>query len=61
MQLDEIYEKHQKPSKMPFMIGKYPLRRTKEYLEVGKLVLKDAIKIFAVNYNTKGDHHQGAR
>lgn len=46
---------------MPFMIGKQPIRRTKEFLEAGKLVLKDAIKIFAVNYNVKGEHHEGAR
>lgn len=46
---------------MPFMIGKAPIRRTIKYLEAGKLVLKDQIKIFTVNYNTHGDHHQGAR
>lgn len=46
---------------MPFMIGKAPIRRTIRYLELGKLVLKDSIRIFSINYNTYGDHHLGAR
>lgn len=43
------------------MKGFAPVRRTLKYLEAGKLVLKDKIKIFSVNYNTFGDHHKGAR
>ncbi|CRL01623.1 CLUMA_CG014351, isoform A [Clunio marinus] len=46
---------------MPFMVGKAPIRRTLRYLESGKLVLKDKIKIFSINYNTYGNHHKGAR
>lgn len=46
---------------MPFMKGKAPIRRTINYLEAGKLVLKDGIKIFTVNFNTYGDHHKGAK
>jgi small subunit ribosomal protein S25 len=43
------------------MKGRAPIRRTIEYLSSGNLVLKDAIKIFSINYNTYGDHHSGAR
>ncbi|XP_055902370.1 probable 28S ribosomal protein S25, mitochondrial [Eupeodes corollae] len=46
---------------MPFMKGAAPVRRTMKFLTAGKLVLKDKIKIFSVNYNTHGDHHLGAR
>lgn len=46
---------------MPFMIGKSPVRRTLQYLNAGRLVLKDSIEIFSLNYNTSGDHHEGAR
>lgn len=43
------------------MIGRAPIRRTIEYLEAGRLVLKDSVKILSVNYNVYGDHHRGAR
>lgn len=46
---------------MPFMIGRAPVRRTIEYLNAGRLVLKDSIQIFSLNYNTDGEHHEGAR
>ncbi|XP_058790113.1 small ribosomal subunit protein mS25 [Phymastichus coffea] len=46
---------------MPFMIGKEPIRRTVKYLEAGKLVLKNSIQIFSVNYNTHGENHRGIR
>lgn len=46
---------------MPFMKGREPIRRTLQYLKAGKLVLKDKVSIFSVNYNTYGDHHAGAR
>lgn len=46
---------------MPFMKGKAPVRRTIKYLEAGRLVLKDKIKIFSINYNIIGQHHQGAK
>lgn len=41
------------------MIGRAPIRRTIKYLEAGKLVLKDKIKIVTVNYNTYGQTHRG--
>lgn len=47
--------------KMPFMKGKSPIRRTLRYLNAGRLALKDDIKIFSLNYNTHGAHHNGAR
>lgn len=43
------------------MVGPAPIRRTKQFLNYGKLYLKDKIKILSINYNEKGDHHQGAR
>jgi len=46
---------------MPFMKGQAPIRRTLRYLDAGKLVLKDEIKIFTVNYNVHGKHHEGAK
>lgn len=46
---------------MPFMKGKAPIRRSLNYLNAGKIVLKERIKVFSVNYNTFGDHHDGAR
>ncbi|CAK9811397.1 Probable 28S ribosomal protein S25, mitochondrial [Anthophora quadrimaculata] len=46
---------------MPFKIGKEPLRRSLKYLNAGKLVLKEGIQIFSINYNTHGNHHKGTR
>ncbi|XP_076237854.1 mitochondrial ribosomal protein S25 [Calliopsis andreniformis] len=46
---------------MPFMIGAAPIRRTLKYLEAGKLILKDGIQIFSINYNTHGSNHTGTR
>ncbi|KAL5288346.1 MRPS25 family protein [Megaselia abdita] len=46
---------------MPFMKGREPVRRTLQYLNASRLVLKDKVKIFSVNYNTHGENHKGAR
>ncbi|KXJ81842.1 small ribosomal subunit protein mS25 [Aedes albopictus] len=46
---------------MPFMKGKAPVRRSIQYLSAGRLALKEKIRVFSVNYNTYGDHHEGAR
>ncbi|XP_012262593.1 probable 28S ribosomal protein S25, mitochondrial [Athalia rosae] len=46
---------------MPFMKGPAPIRRTLKFLQAGRLVLKDKIKIFSLNYNTAGKNHIGAR
>lgn len=43
------------------MKGPAPVRRTLRYLEAGKLVLKDQIQIFTVNYNIKGAAHEGTK
>jgi hypothetical protein len=56
-------------SKMPFMRGVAPIRRTMKYLESGPLVFKDRVKIMTVNYSEKNksstrlnfDHHKGAQ
>ncbi|KAK7102505.1 small ribosomal subunit protein mS25-like [Littorina saxatilis] len=47
---------------MPFMKGRAPVRYTLRFLEAGRLVLKDNVSIFALNYNTgqrpsKGAYH----
>lgn len=46
---------------MPFMKGAAPIRRTLQYLEAGKIVLKDRVKIFSIHYNTLGENHLGTR
>lgn len=46
---------------MPFMKGRAPVRRTIKYLEAGRLVLKEKIQIFSINYNIHGQHHEGAK
>lgn len=46
---------------MPFMLGREPIRRSLKYLNAGKLVLKEEIQIFSINYNTHGSHHKGIR
>ncbi|KAK3884808.1 hypothetical protein Pcinc_010936 [Petrolisthes cinctipes] len=46
---------------MPFMKGKAPIRRTLQYLESSRLVLRDRVKVVMINYNIHGAHHEGAR
>nr|CAG4652242.1 EOG090X0FQ5 [Triops cancriformis] len=46
---------------MPFMKGAAPIRRTLNFLEASKLVLKNNVRIFSLNYNTREEHHAGAR
>ncbi|XP_014256579.1 probable 28S ribosomal protein S25, mitochondrial [Cimex lectularius] len=46
---------------MPFMKGPAPVRRTLKYLEKGRLFFKEGVKICSINYNTSGQHHEGAR
>ncbi|XP_005997877.1 28S ribosomal protein S25, mitochondrial [Latimeria chalumnae] len=43
------------------MKGKFPIRRTLEYLQKGEVVFKNAVKIMTVNYNTHGELSEGAR
>ncbi len=46
---------------MPFMKGAAPIRRTMDYLEAGKLILRDSVRIFSVNYLTEAPHSEGLR
>ena len=50
---------------MPFMKGREPVRRTIKYLEAGKILLKDNIRVFSINYNVglgfKTKVHEGAQ
>jgi len=46
---------------MPFMRGIAPIRATKKYLESGKIVLRPAVKVLTINYNTREDNHAGTR
>lgn len=43
------------------MKGRFPIRRTLEYLQKGEVVFKKSVKIMTVNYNTHGDLSEGAR
>lgn len=43
------------------MKGRFPIRRTLEYLQKGEIVFKKTVKIMTVNYNTHGDLSEGAR
>ena len=46
---------------MPFMIGPAPIRRTLKFLEAGRLILKEQIKIMAVHYHLNGQNNKGAK
>lgn len=43
------------------MKGRYPIRRTLEYLQKGDIIFKNRVKIMTVNYNTHGELSEGAR
>ncbi|XP_039402294.1 28S ribosomal protein S25, mitochondrial [Mauremys reevesii] len=43
------------------MKGRFPIRRTLQYLAQGELVFKSAVKVMTVNYNTRGELSEGAR
>lgn len=43
------------------MKGRYPIRRTLEYLQKGDIIFKNRVKILTVNYNTHGALSDGAR
>ncbi|XP_065264051.1 small ribosomal subunit protein mS25 [Emys orbicularis] len=43
------------------MKGRFPIRRTLQYLTQGEIVLKSAVKVMTVNYNTTGELSEGAR
>ncbi|XP_045472389.1 probable 28S ribosomal protein S25, mitochondrial [Harmonia axyridis] len=46
---------------MPFMKGRAPVRRTLQYLEAGRLVLKDQIKIMTINYGLNSKNNGGTK
>lgn len=43
------------------MKGRFPIRRTLEYLQKGDIIFKNRVKIMTVNYNTHGELSEGAR
>ncbi|KAM4563647.1 small ribosomal subunit protein mS25 [Odontesthes bonariensis] len=43
------------------MKGRFPIRRTIEYLQKGDIIFKNRVKIMTVNYNTHGELSDGAR
>ncbi|XP_006160738.1 28S ribosomal protein S25, mitochondrial isoform X2 [Tupaia chinensis] len=43
------------------MKGRFPIRRTLQYLSQGDVVFKDSVKVMTVNYNTHGPLGEGAR
>lgn len=43
------------------MKGRFPIRRTLQYLGRGEVVFKDSVKVMTVNYNTHGELGEGAR
>ncbi|XP_038595809.1 28S ribosomal protein S25, mitochondrial [Tachyglossus aculeatus] len=43
------------------MKGRFPFRRTLQYLSQGDIVFKNAVKVMTVNYNTQGALSDGAR
>uniref|UniRef100_A0A673U4X7 Small ribosomal subunit protein mS25 n=1 Tax=Suricata suricatta TaxID=37032 RepID=A0A673U4X7_SURSU len=43
------------------MKGRFPIRRTLQYLAQGDVVFKDSVKVMTVNYNTHGELGEGAR
>ncbi|KAM4654301.1 small ribosomal subunit protein mS25 isoform 1-T1 [Amazona ochrocephala] len=43
------------------MKGRFPIRRTLQYLSQGDVVFKSSVKVMTVNYNTAGQLSEGAR
>ncbi|KAJ0036651.1 hypothetical protein NQD34_005328 [Periophthalmus magnuspinnatus] len=43
------------------MKGRFPIRRTLQYLQKGDIIFKNRVKIMTVNYNTNGELSDGAR
>ncbi|XP_072276608.1 small ribosomal subunit protein mS25 [Pyxicephalus adspersus] len=43
------------------MKGRFPIRRTLQYLQSGEIVFREPVRIMTVNYNTQGEHGLGAR
>ncbi|XP_006132905.1 small ribosomal subunit protein mS25 [Pelodiscus sinensis] len=43
------------------MKGRFPIRRTLQYLSQGEVVFKSSVKVLTVNYNSHGELSEGAR
>ncbi|XP_061474451.1 small ribosomal subunit protein mS25 [Rhineura floridana] len=43
------------------MKGRFPIRRTLQYLSQGDIIFKDSVQVMTVNYNTWGNLSEGAR
>uniref|UniRef100_A0A8C8SAQ5 Small ribosomal subunit protein mS25 n=1 Tax=Pelusios castaneus TaxID=367368 RepID=A0A8C8SAQ5_9SAUR len=43
------------------MKGRFPIRRTLQYLSQGEIIFKSSVKVMTVNYNMKGERSEGAR
>ncbi|XP_067400449.1 small ribosomal subunit protein mS25 [Emydura macquarii macquarii] len=43
------------------MKGRFPIRRTLQYLGQGELIFKSSVKVMTVNYNIRGERSEGAR
>ncbi|NXJ94382.1 RT25 protein, partial [Corythaixoides concolor] len=43
------------------MKGRFPIRRTLQYLGQGDVIFKSSVKVMTVNYNTAGERSEGAR
>lgn len=43
------------------MKGRFPVRRTLQYLSQGDVIFKSSVKVLTVNYNTAGERSEGAR
>ncbi|NXW13381.1 RT25 protein, partial [Circaetus pectoralis] len=43
------------------MKGRFPIRRTLQYLGQGDVIFKSSVKVMTVNYNTAGELSEGAR
>ncbi|KAM6214722.1 small ribosomal subunit protein mS25 [Rhynchocyon petersi] len=43
------------------MKGRFPIRRTLQYLAQGEVVFKESVKVMTVNYNTHGKLGDGVR
>lgn len=53
--------KSKQNTSMPFMVGRSPIRRTLRHLQAGRLLLDSKVRVMTINYNIKGDHHEGLR
>ncbi|XP_062977487.1 small ribosomal subunit protein mS25 [Elgaria multicarinata webbii] len=43
------------------MKGRFPIRRTLQYLSQGDIIFKNSVKVMTINYNTGGALSEGAR